>query len=319
MFREIIGGLLVVLILITGFFSYIILFDVKEIKSPSLTINKHQYQTEPEFQTSGYKEKFTGPFKNSIEEQKKWIERQENINEEYEVILGAAVYNQELLYIDEYNNDIEAKNEELNKDFQNYEQEINILTERKIDYYSSMVRYEKEKSFENLQSKYYKELQEVKTQIQKDRSNELLNYRLKIRTLDLSEAKQQEYLEKIEEIQTARKNKINNKVTAIYYTLRVENNKLKNVMEEKIANLTDRFEAEKEELIAKNNQEVKNIYSVYQQNRYSALEQKIQKVEENITEDKKDLLNKRNNLIEIAKIDLEKLKNRYNVSNGERN
>ncbi len=319
MFREIIGGLLVVLILITGFFSYIILFDVKEIKSPSLTINKHQYQTEPEFQTSGYKEKFTGPFKNSIEEQKKWIERQENINEEYEVILGAAVYNQELLYIDEYNNDIEAKNEELNKDFQNYEQEINILTERKIDYYSSMVRYEKEKSFENLQSKYYKELQEVKTQIQKDRSNELLNYRLKIRTLDLSEAKEQEYLEKIEEIQTARKNKINNKVTAIYYTLRVENNKLKNVMEEKIANLTDRFEAEKEELIAKNNQEVKNIYSVYQQNRYSALEQKIQKVEENITEDKKDLLNKRNNLIEIAKIDLEKLKNRYNVSNGERN
>jgi len=319
MFREIIGGLLVVLILITGFFSYIILFDVKEIKSPSLTINKQQYQTEPKFQTSEYEEKFKVPFQNSIEEQKQWIERQENINEEYEVILGAAVYNQELLYIDEYNNDIEAKNEELNKDFQNYEQEINILTERKIDYYSSMVRYEKEKSFENLQSKYYKELQEVKTQIQKDRSNELLNYRLKIRTLDLSEAKEQEYLEKIEEIQTARKNKINNKVTAIYYTLRVENNKLKNVMEEKIANLTDRFEAEKEELIAKNNQEVKNIYSVYQQNRYSALEQKIQKVEENITEDKKDLLNKRNNLIEIAKIDLEKLKNRYNVSNGERN
>ena len=319
MFREIIGGLLVVLILITGFFSYIILFDVKEIKSPSFTINKQQYQTEPKFQTSEYEEKFKVPFQNSIEEQKQWIERQENINEEYEVILGAAVYNQELLYIDEYNNDIEAKNEELNKDFQNYEQEINILTERKIDYYSSMVRYEKEKSFENLQSKYYKELQEVKTQIQKDRSNELLNYRLKIRTLDLSEAKEQEYLEKIEEIQTARKNKINNKVTAIYYTLRVENNKLKNVMEEKIANLTDRFEAEKEELIAKNNQEVKNIYSVYQQNRYSALEQKIQKVEENITEDKKDLLNKRNNLIEIAKIDLEKLKNRYNVSNGERN
>jgi hypothetical protein len=319
MFREIIGGLLVVLILITGFFSYIILFDVKEIKSPSFTINKQQYQTEPEFQTSEYEKKFKEPFQNSIEEQEQWIERQENINEEYEVILGAAVYNQELLYIDEYNNDIEAKNEELNKDFQNYKQEINILTERKIDYYSSMVRYEKEKSFENLQSKYDKELQEVKTQVQKERSTELLNYRLKIKTLDLSEAKEQEYREKIEEIQTARRNKVNNKMTAIYYTLRVENNKLKNVMEEKIANLTEEFEEEKEELIAKQNQELKNIYSIYQQNRYSALEQKIQKVEANITEEKKALLNKRNNLIEIAKNDLEKLKSRYNVSNGERN
>ena len=319
MFREVIGGLLVVLILITGFFSYIILFDVKEIKSPSFTLNKAQYQTEPNFDTSGYAEKFKEPFKNSIERQEEWIERQEKINEEYDVILGAALYNQNLLYIEEYNNDIEAKNEELNKDFQSYKEEINKLTERKIDYYSSMVRYEKQKSFDNLQAKYDKELQEVKTQVQKERSNELLNYRLKIETLDLTEAKEQEYREKIEEIQTARRNKINSKMTAIYYTLRVENNKLKNAMQEKIANLTERFVKEKEELISEKKQELENIYAIYRQNRYSALEQKIQKFEANIGEEKNSLLEKRNNLIKVAKTDLEELKSRYNASNEERN
>ena len=319
MFREVIGGLLVVLILITGFFSYIILFDVKEIKSPSFTLNKAQYQTEPNFETNGYAEKFKEPFKNSIEIQDKWIERQEKINEEYDVILGAALYNQNLLYIEEYNNDIEAKNEELNKDFQSYKEEINKLTERKIDYYSSMVRYEKQKSFDNLQAKYDKELQEVKTQVQKERSNELLNYRLKIETLDLTEAKEQEYREKIEEIQTARRNKINSKITAIYYTLRVENNKLKNAMQEKIANLTERFVKEKEELISEKKQELENIYAIYRQNRYSALEQKIQKFEANIGEEKNSLLEKRNNLIKVAKTDLEELKSRYNASNEERN
>jgi len=319
MFREVIGGLLVVLILITGFFSYIILFDVKEIKSPSFTLNKAQYQTEPNFDTSGYAEKFKEPFKNSIERQEEWIERQEKINEEYDVILGAALYNQNLLYIEEYNNDIEAKNEELNKDFQSYKEEINKLTERKIDYYSSMVRYEKQKSFDNLQAKYDKELQEVKTQVQKERSNELLNYRLKIETLDLTEAKEQEYREKIEEIQTARRNKINSKMTAIYYTLRVENNKLKNAMQEKIANLTERFVKEKEELISEKKQELENIYAIYRQNRYSALEQKIQKFEANIGEEKNSLLEKRNNLIKVAKTDLEELKSKYNASNEERN
>ena len=319
MFREVIGGLLVVLILITGFFSYIILFDVKEIKSPSFTLNKAQYQTEPNFDTSGYAEKFKEPFKNSIERQEEWTERQEKINEEYDVILGAALYNQNLLYIEEYNNDIEAKNEELNKDFQSYKEEINKLTERKIDYYSSMVRYEKQKSFDNLQAKYDKELQEVKTQVQKERSNELLNYRLKIETLDLTEAKEQEYREKIEEIQTARRNKINSKMTAIYYTLRVENNKLKNAMQEKIANLTERFIKEKEELISEKKQELENIYAIYRQNRYSALEQKIQKFEVNIGEEKNSLLEKRNNLIKVAKTDLEELKSRYNASNEERN
>ncbi|MCF8002437.1 MAG: hypothetical protein K9K76_11365 [Halanaerobiales bacterium] len=319
MFREIIGGLLVVLILITGFFSYIILFDVKEIKSPSFTLNKNQYQTEPDFQTSGFEEDFKMPFKNSIQKQEQWIERQQNINQEYSDILGTALYNQELLYIEEYNNDIESKNEELNKDFQNYKEEVNILTDRKIDYYSSMVRYEKQKSFENLQAKYDEELQAVKSQVQKERSNELLNYRLKIETLDLTEAKKQEYREKIEEIKTARKNKINAKMTAIYYTLRVENNKLKNAMEEKIANLTERYEKEKEEFITEKMQELDNIYSMYRQNRYSALDQKIQKFEASINEDKKAILNKRNKLIKIAKKDLKNLKNRYSSSDEERN
>lgn len=319
MFREIIGGLLVVLILITGFFSYIILFDVKEIKSPSFTLNKEQYQTEPEFQTGGYEEKFKEPFKNSIEEQEQWIERQENINEEYEALLGAAFHNQQLLYIEEYNSDIEAKNEELGRDFQNYKEEINVLTERKIDYYSSMVRYEKKKSFENLQSKYDQELQEFEKEVQKERRNDLLNYRLKIETLDLSEEKEQEYREKIEEIQSTKNIKIDNKITQIHYTLRLENIKLNKAMEDKIANLTEEYEKEKDELISQKNQELENIFSIYQQNRYSALEQKIQKFEANINEEKKDFLGKRDNLIGIAKNDLEKLRNRYNGSNEERN
>lgn len=319
MFRDIIGGLLVVLILVTGFFSYIILFEVKEIRSPSFTLSKGQYQTEPDFETSGYVEKFEKPFKNSIEEQKKWIELQKSINEEYEVILGAALYNQKLLYIEEYNNDIEAKNVELKKDFQNYKDKINTLTERKIDYYSSMVQYEKDKSLENLQSKYSKELNEFEKQVQKENSNELLNYRLKLETLDLTEKKEQEYKDKINEIQSTKKIKINNKMTEIHYTLRVENNKLKKAMEDKIANITEKYEEEKKELISKKSQELDTIYTIYQQNNYSALNQRIKKFEANINEERKKLLDKREDFIDIAKNDLEKLKSRYNASNGERN
>ncbi len=318
MFREIIGGLLVVLILITGFFSYIILFEVKEIRSPSLTLNKAQYETEPDFQTSGYENKFKQPFKNSIEEQEKWGQSQEDINEEYDVILEAALYNQKLLFIEEYNNDIEAKNEELKTDFQNYRKKVDTLTERKIDYYSSMVRYEKEKSFENLQSKYGEKLKEFEKEVQKERSNEIINYRLKLETLDLTEAKKKEYRVKLEEIRSAKRVKINNKSTEIYYQLRIENNKLKKAMEDKIVELTEKFEEEKKELISKKNHELESIFSVYQRNRHTALNQKIKVFETNINEERQAILDKRENFIEIAKRDLKTLKNRYNVSNGER-
>lgn len=319
MFREIIGGLLVVLILITGFLSYIILFEVKEIKSPSFTLNVEDYQTEPGFQTSGYEDKFKEPFNNSIDRQKEWIDRQNSINQKYEEMLGEVLFNQELLFIEEYNNDIEDKNKELKNNFQNYKREVDKLTEKKIDYYSSMVRYEKERSLENLQDNYDEEFDEFVSQVQQERQNELLNYRLKIEILDLSKAKEKEYQNKIEEIESDKRVRTNNKMHKIYSRLRLENYKVNKVMEEKIASLTEKFKEEEKELISNKQEELDNIFSIFEQNRETALEQKKEQFKTNINEERKAILNKRESIIEIATDDLEKLQSRYSTSNGERN
>lgn len=318
MFRDIIGGLLIVLILITGFISYIILFDVKEVRSPSLTLNTEQYNTEVDFQTENFKKELINPFISSVAKQSEWLENHSNINNEYNGILEDVLFNQNLLFIEEYKNDVENKKAELTEEFQIYQEQTAEITAKEVKYYSSIIENETEQSIDNIREKYNQEFQEYEKEVRAENRNELLNYRLKLEVLDLSEEKAQEYRDKIEEIEAAKQQKIRNQLTATSYKLRTETEQLIEEKEAKITELKERLNQEMEQKIAKKKASLDNIFQVYQQNRLAAVEERMAEFEDRIAKQSEELYQKRDEIALIVKDDLASLKEMYPDFNEER-
>jgi len=319
MLREIISGLLIVLILITGFFAYIILFDVKEIKSPSMTLNKEQYNIETDINSNTIKQNLLSPFIESVQAQEDWLEFHQKADQEYKNILSKVGVNQDLLFIEEYKDDLEHKREQLDRDFQEYKEYINNITKKEIEYYSSLVEYEMEQSLENLRKKYDEEFAEFEKQVQAANRNELLNYRLKLETLDLKEAEAENYRNKIEEIESEKSIKINNKLNEIYYTLRIKREELEKEKEEKISKLEKEFIRGKENQIEQKKLELENVLTLFQKNRYAALKKQMNEFKAVLNQESSDLFQKRNAIQEIVQNDLESLKKDYIDSTEERN
>src|SRR6056297_3597484 len=304
MLREIISGLLIVLIIITGIFAYIILFDVKEIKSPSLTLNKKQYDIETEIDDKQFKKRLIKPFSASVKAQQAWLETHQEFDQEYKNILDELLNNQDLLFVEEYKDDIEHKREQLEHGFIDFKDKINKITNKEIEYYSSMIDYEMEQSLEKLRKKYDEEFAEYEEQVQQERRNELLNYRLKLETLDLSEQEAQKLREKIEDIESAKSIKINNKINEIYYGLRLK---------------TEKLYKEKERQIAQKKIELEKVLSLFQRNRYAALQNQMNEFAVELEQESEELLQKRDAIKEIVQNDLETLNKTYLDLTEERN
>ncbi len=318
MLREIVSGLLIVLILITGFFTYIILFDVKEIKSPSLTLDIEQYNTETDIKSTSFKQSFFDPFVNSVQAQQDWLNLYQDTKQEYEEVFKAVLVNQELLFVEEYKDDLEDKRDQLDRDFNNFKERINKVTAKEIEYYSSLVEYEMEQSLENLRKNYDEEFAEYEKQVQEASRNELLNYRLKLETLDLTEEKAQKYRDKIEEIEAEKSIKINNKLNEIYYTLRIKSEELEAEKELKIAKLKEQFNREKDKQIEQKQLELENVLTVFQR-RYAALKKQMNQFEKTLNQESPYLFQKKEVIKEIIQSDLDNLKKNYIVSTEERN
>jgi hypothetical protein len=308
-----------VVILIAGFLAYIVLYDVKEIESPSLTLNKKQYQTTSELDSESLKSTLIEPFINSIDAQNNWLTEQAGAQKDYQNILDGLLTNQNLLYIEEYKNDLEDKRKQLDLQFIEYKDRIDKITDKEIEYYSSMIDYEMERSIENLRENYDQEFAEYEKQVQRENSNELLNYRLKLETLDLTEEKAAEYRSKIEEIENNRSIKINNKLNEIYYELRIRSEELTRERDQKIAELKKQFLNKKEEQIEQKNIELENMFAIYQRNRYTALKNSMDEFEENLEQDTAQLLAKSDIITDVVQSDLEVLNNTYLENTEERN
>jgi|SRR6056297_3282177 len=319
MLREIISGLLIVLIIITGIFAYIILFDVKEIKSPSLTLNKKQYDIETEIDDKQFKKRLIKPFSASVKAQQAWLETHQEFDQEYKNILDELLNNQDLLFVEEYKDDIEHKREQLEHGFIDFKDKINKITNKEIEYYSSMIDYEMEQSLEKLRKKYDEEFAEYEEQVQQERRNELLNYRLKLETLDLSEQEAQKLREKIEDIESAKSIKINNKLNEIYYGLRLKTEKLSKEKERKKAELEKQFNKETERQIAQKKIELEKVLSLFQRNRYAALQNQMNEFAVELEQESEELLQKRDAIKEIVQNDLETLNKTYLDLTEERN
>jgi hypothetical protein len=317
--REIISGLLIVVILIAGFLAYIVLYDVKEIESPSLTLNKEQYQTDSDLDGERLKSNLIRPFKNSIKAQNSWLTEQSEVKADYQNILDGLLTNQNVLYIEEYKNDLEDKRKQLELQFVEFKDRIDKITDKEIEYYSSMIDYEMEQSLDNLREKYDQEFADYEKQVQQENSNELLNYRLKLETLDLTEEKAAEYRSKIEEIENNRSIKINNKLNEIYYELRIRSEELTRERDQKIAELKKQFLNKKEEQIEQKNIELENMFAIYQRNRYTALKNSMDEFEENLEQDTAQLLAKSDIITDVVQSDLEVLNNTYLENTEERN
>jgi len=317
--REIISGLLIVVILIAGFFAYIVLYDVKEIESPSLTLDKKQYQTNNQLDSERLKSNLREPFKNSIKAQNSWLTEQSEVREGYQNILDSLLTNQNVLYIEEYKNDLEDKRKQLDLQFVEFQDRIDKITDKEIEYYSSMIDYEMEQSLDNLRQKYDQEFANYEKQVQQENSNELLNYRLKLETLDLTEEKAEEYRNKIEEIENNRSIKINNKLNEIYYELRIRSEELARKRDEKIAELKKQFLNRKKAEIEQKNIELENMFAIYQRNRYTALQNSMDEFEANLEQETAKLLAKSDIITETVQNDLEVLNNTYLENTEERN
>ena len=306
-------------ILIAGFLAYIVLYDVKEIESPSLTLNKEQYQTASQLDSESLKNNLIGPFENSLKAQNSWLKEQSEVKEDYQNILDSLLTNQNVLYIEEYKNDLEDKRKQLDLQFIEFKDRIGKITDKEIEYYSSMIDYEMEQSLDNLRQQYDQEFADYEKQVQQENRNELLNYRLKLDTLDLTEEKAAEYRSKIEEIENNRSIKINNKLNEIYYELRVRSEELAREREEKIAELKEQFLNKKEAEIEQKNIELENMFAIYQRNRYTALKNSMDKFEANLEQETAQLLAKSDTITEIVQNDLEVLNNTYLENTEERN
>lgn len=319
MLSEITSGLLIVLILISGFFAYLILFEVQDINSPSLSLNKEQYEITADFDKDLFKENLNDSFIKTVDTQKRWIEKQTKLNELYNDKFGSILYSQNSVFIDQYYNEVAKKQRELDKEYQRYVENINFETENRINYYSSMVNYEVEKSLENIRLKYDEEIQEFEKQVNQENRNELLNLRLKLKVLELSEEKRKELQNRIDEIQNNKSIKISNKISEIYYRLRIVSNELNEAKAEKIANLKEILNNEKENNINNKKSSLDNIYKEYQEDRYAALSEKINNFQRTISSDNNDLIEKRNEIINIVTNDLNSLHQMYLLPTGERN
>jgi hypothetical protein len=176
-----------------------------------------------------------------------------------------------------------------------------------------------EQSLDNLREKYDQEFADYEKQVQQENSNELLNYRLKLETLDLTEEKAAEYRSKIEEIENNRSIKINNKLNEIYYELRIRSEELTRERDQKIAELKKQFLNKKEEQIEQKNIELENMFAIYQRNRYTALKNSMDEFEENLEQDTAQLLAKSDIITDVVQSDLEVLNNTYLENTEERN
>ena len=306
-------------ILIAGFLAYIVLYDVKEIESPSLTLNKEQYQTASQLDSESLKNNLIGPFENSLKAQNSWLKEQSEVKEDYQNILDSLLTNQNVLYIEEYKNDLEDKRKQLELQFVEFKDRIDKITDKEIEYYSSMIEYEMEQSLDNLRQKYDQEFADYEKQVQQENRNELLNYRLKLETLDLTDEQAQEYRSKIEEIENNRSIKINNKLNGIYYQLRIRSEQLAQKRDDKIAELKEQFLNNKKEEIEQKNIELENMFAIYQRNRYTALKNSMNEFEANLEQETAQLLAKSDTITEIVQNDLEVLNNTYLENTEERN
>jgi|AntRauTorcE11897_2_1112592.scaffolds.fasta_scaffold06559_3 hypothetical protein len=316
---EITSGLLIVLILISGFFAYLILFEIQDINSPSLTLNKAQYQITADFNKDVFEESMEEDFLNTVETQNKWIEKQREINDQYDEKLENVVNSQDSVFTDEYYNEIEKRQRELDKEYQQFVENINFDTENMIKYYSSMVNYELEESLENIRLEYDEELKEFEQEVRKENRNELLNLRIKLLVLELSEQRRKEFQDRIEEIQNSKSIKISNKISEIYYRLRIASNELSEARDKKVASLSEILNNDKKVKINNKKESLDRIYKDYQEIRYAALSQQMTDFEKTISNDKDELFEKRNNIIKIVTSDLNTLHKIYLLPTEERN
>jgi len=319
MFRDIVNVILIFLIIITGFFTYIIFFEIEEAKSPSFNIDRKAYSIEPDFEPTLFLDKFKVPFTTSLDDQEQWAAQQEKLSDDYEIFFSEIQFNKYVLYFDQYSSDIVKLREELDRQFAEYKIEADDILDKKIAYYSSMIDHEVERSLENLIKDYREELKEFESELKKQRSNELLNYRLKLETLDLTDEQKKDYKDKIAKIELEKRIKINNKLNGIYYELKTASHLLNENKEEKVSYLLEKFTEKKNELVVNKKKEIEDSYRTYQQQRYIAAIHNINQAEELINEEKHEILTVLKIVDEVIKDDLEVLKSAYSTVNKERN
>lgn len=319
MFRDLFSVLLIVLIIITGFFTYIIFFEIEEAKSPSFNIDREAYKIKPDFEPTVFVDKFKVPFFASLDDQEQWADRQEKLSDDYEISFSEIQFNKYILYFDQYSSDITKLREELDRQFAEYEIEADNILDKKIAYYTSMIDHEVERSLENLIIDYREEFEEFESELKKQRSNELLNYRLKLETLDLTDEQKKDYKDKIAEIELEKRIRINNKLNEIYYELKTASQLLNENKAEKVSYLLEKFAEKKNKLVANRKREIEASYLTYQQQRYIAATHNIYQAEELINEEKQEILAVLKIVDEVVKDDLEVLKSAYSTVNKERN
>ncbi|MCF8008195.1 MAG: hypothetical protein K9K32_00390 [Halanaerobiales bacterium] len=311
MFREILSGLLIVLLIVAGFISYLILFEIKEVKSPSVSINLSEYKQEDNLESRQLIKDLTNPFKSTINEQQEIYHKKINDTLSYIIFTNEILVNNNSILVEEYNKALKEKKDELDNLLEIYKNEIVSYSNNKIEYYSDIINKEFESSIDNLLNNYHLELKDYKNQINKEYSNQIFNLRLKLELLELSGKKRREYEEKLDVIKREKNMLINGKKAQVSFKLLLEKEKLISIKNQKINKYKETEIKSSDALIKIKAEELKQRFEQFHQKKLTNLKEEINKEELVILKKIESLYKKRQDIIKIVKDDVDKLVAQY--------